>query len=280
MDVIGLGHCGCSVAEKFKQYPQYNIYFLDTEDWTKKGASWVFDKHAKPEEYEANCPDLKMFFDGLGSDVLFIVGGSGMISGASLRILEQIKEIGCNISVLYVQPNIEFLMGADKLQERLTFGVLQQYARSGVFERLYLVNNVSVEECLEEITVSEYFNVLNEAIASTLHMINVWRNVEPVMGNLVEPAVTDRISTFGVMDVITGEEKIFFPLERVTDKNIFYAINQNSLKKEGKLHGQIRKQIKEKMEDGNQVSFGIYPTDYEGSQAYVLAHTKIVQGEG
>lgn len=277
MNVIGLGSAGCALAKKFSQYPQYTVYYLDTETHKEDGAFYQFQEYAKPEDYEANCPDLKLFFDDLSDDVLFIVGGSGFISGASLRILEQIKH--CNLYVLYIQPNKDFLFGEHLLQERATFGIFQQYARSGLFERLYLVSNVSVEESLGSVSVADYFEKLNEAIVSTLHMIHIWKNTKPVMGNLHKPDEVERISTFGVMDVESGLEKLFFPLEGVTDKSIYYAINENSLKTETHLHGKIREQIKQKLADGTKVSFGIYPTEYVGSQAYVMVNTKIVQNE-
>ena len=275
-NVVGLGHAGCAITRQFSTYPEYSTYYIDTSNWGMDDRMYVLNEQSKPEEYEDNCPNLKLFFDDLDGDVLFIVGGSGMISGASLCILEQIKH--CRISVLYVQPNRDFLFGDDLLQERATLGVFQQYARSGLFERLYLVNNVSVEESLGNVTVTDYFDKINEAIASTLHMIHVWQHSTPVMGNLVKPTPTERITTFGVMGVDSGIEKMFFPLSNAISKNVLYAINENSLKSENQLLGLIQKQIKNKMTD-IKVSFGIYPTDYEGSQAYVLAHTKIVQGE-
>lgn len=279
MKVIGLGQCGCSIAEKFMQFPQYDVYRIDADENLRSAPdSYVMETWSSPEEYEDNCPNLKDFLGETSGDVLFIVGGSGMISGASLRILEQIR--GARISILYVQPNKDFLFGDNVLQERVTFGVFQNYARSGLFERLYLVSNVDVEKSLGNIPVTEYFDKINEAVASTLHMIHVWQHSKAIMGNLSAPAKTDRITTFGVMDVESGEEKLFFPLEHVTDKNIFYAINEKSLAAEGQLLGRIQEQVKQKMEDVDKVSFGIFPTDYDGSQGYVFAHTKIIQGEG
>jgi len=278
MNVIGLGHCGSAIAKRFQQYDQYSVYVVDTEKWTDPAACYVLEKQSNPEGYEANCPNLKLFFDDLDGDVLFILGGSGMISGAALRILEQIQH--CKISVLYVQPNLDFLSGNHALQENATFGVLQQYARSGLFERLYLVDNVSIEESLGSVSVIDYYEKINEAIASTLHMIHVWKHTKPVMGNLSDPTEVERISTFGVMDVDSGKEKLFFPIENVSNKAIHYAINENSLQKETDIHGHIRVQIKDKMIDGTDVSFGIYPTNYAGSQAYVMVSTKIVQNKG
>lgn len=275
MNIVGIGNCGCSIAKCFEQYPEYSTYYIDTQKWENTDKSYVLEEQENPEDYEEKCPILSHFFSKISGKVLFIVGGSGMISGSTLRILEQIKH--CQISILYVQPGRDFLFGKQLLQERTTFGVFQEFARSGLLERLYLVNNINIEENLGDITVSDYFTKINEAISSVLHMIHVWQHSKPVMGNISKPADAERISTFGVMDVDTGVEKMFFDLQNITDKNIFYAINENSLKNENQLHSRIRQQIKVKMLEQPKTTFGIYPTDYSGSQAYVLAHTKIVQ---
>lgn len=278
MNVIGLGGCGSALAACFLQYPQYTVYCIDTDDWSKKGAkSKVVKKHKTPEEYEEKFPSLKSFLKGVEGEVLFIVGGSGSISGASLRVLEQVR--GCEISVLYVQPNREFLTGNKKLQENVTFGVFQEYARSGLFKRLYLVSNESVVESLGDISISDYYEVINEGISSTLHMINVWNHSDFSMGNLEDEEIVERICTFGVVNIDSGEEKSFYPLKHITCKKLYYAINEKSLKNEKHLFKQITDQVKVKMGMVERTTYGIYPTDYQSAQVYFLAFTKVIQNE-
>lgn len=277
MNIIGLGSAGVALAKKFERHQEYTVKYIDV-NIENTAQSCSIPEYQTVEEYEVNCPFLNDFLGDCDGELLFIVGGSGMVSGASLAILEQLNR--CQISVLYIQPDQDFLVGDSALQERTTFGVFQQFARSGLFKRLYLVNNSKVKESLGDISIIDYFEKLNEAIVTTIHMIHVLQHEKPVMGNLKVPVDVARISTFGVMDVNTGEEKMFFSLENITDKNILYAINENSLKNENSLHSTIHNQVKEKMVGDIKVSFGIYPTDYIGSHAYVLSHTKIIQEPG
>ena len=63
MNIIGLGKAGCAIADKFAQYPQYDIYKIDVglKGYKKNG---IYDMPAQksPEQYEAKCPSMRTFF--------------------------------------------------------------------------------------------------------------------------------------------------------------------------------------------------------------------------
>ena len=126
MNVIGLGNTGCNIAREFENYPQYNVYYIDTEPRQSKN-SYLMSKYDHPEKYEANCPDLTHFLPKQG-EMLFILGGSGDITGASLRILHAARH--CDITVLYIKADQGLLSTVGQLQQRATFHILQEYARS------------------------------------------------------------------------------------------------------------------------------------------------------
>ena len=52
----------------------------------------------------------------------------------------------------------------------------------------------------------EYYDRLNELIASTFNMINVFKNSSSKIDTFSDPVETARISTFGVFDMESGEE--------------------------------------------------------------------------
>ena len=54
-------------------------------------------------------------------EVLFIIGGSGEISGASLAILQQISH--AKLHVLYIKPDISLLSELGRLRERLVYNI-------------------------------------------------------------------------------------------------------------------------------------------------------------
>ena len=172
MNIIGLGAAGCNIADKFTQYPQYNIYKIDAGlKGLKKNGIYAMPKQRSAEDYESNCPSLKSFFKNVNGEVIFILCGAGAISGAALRILETIKN--CEINLLYVLPDIDLLSELSQLRNNVTFNVLQQYARSGIFKTMKIVHNPRVEAIIGDVPVIGYYDKLNEIITSTMHMINV-----------------------------------------------------------------------------------------------------------
>ena len=275
MNIIGLGRAGCAIADSFGQYPQYEVYKIDAG--LEGERCFSVDKQKGPEEYEANSPSLKSFFKEVEGDALIIFGGSGDISGMCLRVMQEIKS-SCNISVLYIRPDIELLSEVKKMHERVTFNVLQEYARSGLLSGVCLVNNADLEDILDNVPIMGYYDKLNELLVATIHMTNVYKNSEPVMGSLSNPGKTKRIYTVGIFDMEKNEEKLFFPLDKMREKCYIYSISKEKLKTESGLHKTITSQMREKLSDENMnISFGVFPTDYKVDYGYVLAYSPNIQ---
>ena len=289
MNIVGLGQAGCNIAEILSQYPQYSIFKIDADiegdfdfidnykESENKVKIYSVDKQASPEEYEQNTPSMKDFFRGIKGETLFIIGGSGYISAMCLRIMEQIKD-KCEISVLYVRPDTSLLSKNKALQEKSTFKILQEFARSGLLQMIYLVSNTNLENILGDVPIIGYNNKINELIVSTVHMINVFKNSEPVMGKIEDPAEASRIATFGISDIEGNEEKSFFSLDRTKEKCYIYSINEERLKTEGDLRKKIVSTVKAQAETEDlKVSFGVFPTNYQQDYCYILNYTSIIQ---
>ena len=275
--IIGLGQAGCNIAEGLMKYPQYDVYRIDTEKRT--GSKFkLIPSCSNHEEYEEKCPSLKRFFKSAKPPFLFVLGGGGTISGACLRVLEQLNSN--DIYVLYIRPDVSLLSETKKKQERVVFHILQQYARSAMLKRMFIVDNSKLEQIIEELPVIGYHEKLNEMITSTLHMINLCNNTKPELETFDDPVETARISTFGLCEFETGKENLFFDIQMPREKVYYYMINQERLEKDGELLKNITAQVRGRMEGGRvQTSFGIYSTDYEQEYVYVLAHTSLVQNE-
>ena len=274
--VIGLGKAGCAIADKFSQYPQYKIFKIDSEDIAENNDSEkLLKRKTSPEQYETNTPSVKAFLKQSTDDVLFILSGSGAISGSSLRILGQLSKMKRNINVLYIKPNIEFLGSNNKAQERLVRNVLQEYARSGKLARLYMVDNKIVESVIGEVPVFGYYDRLNDLISSTLHMVNLYDHQSPVHSTSFETSDMARVSTFGVIDTETGKEKLFFLLDNTSEKCYYYAINQKTLETDGTLMKKIIDNIgnNTSKEGDIKTSFRIHSTDYEKDYGYIVVNT-------
>ena len=272
--VIGLGQAGCNIAEKFSQYPQYNIYRIDSEK--RSGPKF---KHMKPcasfEEYEASCPSFKRFFKDAKPPYLFIMGGSGTISGASLRIMEQLNSK--EIFVLYIKPDVSLLSHTKKLQERAAFNVLQEYARSAMLKRLFIISNPVLETIAENVPITKYYDTLNEIISSTVHMINIFSNTNPVMSTTSDPIASARISTIGLSDLETNEKKLFYPLTMPREMIYYYSVDSEQLESDGTLFKKITEQVKDNEDEKLRVSYGIYSNNYKQNYVYIVQHASMIQ---
>jgi len=289
MNVIGLGTAGCAVAEALSKYPQYTSYKINTgiegdfdflEGYGDSNeVSRVFNirEQDNPEGYEESAPLMKAFFRDVKDEVVFVVSGGAKVSGACLAILEQIKH--CKITILYIKPNLDILEDIKIRMHRVCFGVLQEYARSAVFERFIVIDNVVVEGILGDIPIIGYYDKLNEFIVWVFHMLNVLRHSEPVMGKINETKSTSRISTIGVVDFESDEEKLLFPLDAVREKGYYYLLKSEDLTSSGTLLKKISQQVKGLEEEDAKSSYAIYSSDYDQNFVFCMAHTPHVQIE-
>jgi hypothetical protein len=161
--------------------------------------------------------------------------------------------------------------------DNITFNVFQEYARSGVFSRLYIVSNGEIERSVGNIPVSQYYPRLNSIIGSTFHMLNVYKNTPASFSRFSDRDGISRISTFGVGTMAKVADQMFFPLDYVGEKEYYFAINQEQLDDDPELLTNIKRRVKQ--EDSTiRTGFGVYPTPYEQNYIYVLSNTKIIQG--
>jgi len=239
--IIGLGNAGCNIAEKFAQHPQYNIHYIDSTPRKCKNFIKV-DFQTSIEDYEDKYTPLD--FSKISGPTCLIVGGAGCISGAALRILDQLKHLP--LYVLYIRPDLDVLTETAQKRERAVFGILQQYARSALLEKIYIIDNIKLDDAIGEVSIKNYWNAVNDTIAYTVHMVNVFQNTKPEMTTFSLTANTVRIATFGVLDLDSGKEKLFFDLQSPREKLYYYAINKKSLESESNLFKKITNQIKRK----------------------------------
>jgi len=274
MNIIGLGDGGCRIAELFGEYPQYTIYKIDHGQKGKR--CYDFPPCNSPEEYETTkLPRIKTFFKDLEGDTLFVIVGGGQISCASLRLMEMLKKN--NLSVLYVRPDISLLNREDKMLDHITFNVLQQYARSGVFETLYLTSNPVIDGIIGGAPIIGYYDKLNTQLVSTFHMIQVFQHTPPVIGKLETPKETSRIVSIGMLDMVRNIENMFFYLDNVRERCYIYGINEDKLKSDDTLMRKITTQVRAKATEEAKISYAVYPTDYSYDLCYVIDRTPHIQ---
>jgi len=272
--IIGLGDAGCAIAECFGTYPQYDVYKINSKKSNEENYLYIAPQKTH-EDYEAKTRLKKAFFEKISGPILFVIGGSGDISGAVLRILEKLK--AHPIHVLYVKPDTSLLSEIKEKQHNVVFNILQQYARSALLERLYIIENSKVEQALGDVPVIGYYEKINQLLVSTIHMLNVCRNTEPVINTFGDSLDVCRISSIGLADINSGDMKYFYDLEYPREIVLYYAINNERLKTDGTLLRKLTTAVKEKNDENLRASFGVYPTEYEQDYAYCTAHCSYIQ---
>jgi len=274
-NIIGIGTVGCSVAKAFSAYPQYKIYTIDNDGEPEKGF-YKLPKLKTPEEYENTPIKLGSFFKGLKGESLVVLSGASIVSGAALVIMEQVAR-KTPIKVLYIQPEMELLGEIKTKQERVVYNVLQQYARSALLERMYLVSNPSIEFAAESAGIYDYHRFLNDFIASTINMINIFDRQQPISSTMSPPASVSRICTLSVVSPEDNEEKVFFPLDNTREIRYYYCIPEEKLRTDPRLYRKVVEAVKQKMTDSTKVSYGIYSTNYEFDLIYGIHYSSRIQ---
>ena len=152
MIVVGLGNAGCNIARAFSKFPQYETYGIDTS----KEADITIRSRDTHEAYDEHFPNLKRKLKfPAGEEVIVVVAGSGTISGGILRLLHQLKSQ--RITLLYIQPDLDLATSTQRTQEWVVRNVLQEYARSGAIEAIWLIDNLSLERSIGEVSILAYY---------------------------------------------------------------------------------------------------------------------------
>jgi len=265
ISIVGLGTGGSRIADSFKKFPEYNIYTLD----------WL-EEYGTPEEYEKNIPDLKKYFADLDDHVQFFVVGSSYSSNYTLGVLEQIKDK--EVELFYIKPDTELLAGIPKLIERATFGILQEYARSGLLKSITLVDNLKIEQVLQNVPIKSYYDVINNMIVSSVHYVNYFQHNEPIIGVKAKAPDIARIRTFGALNMKTLEESWFFNLDIDRDVCYYLCINNERLENDGGLHKRYVELLKQKPRNAfRNISYAIYETESQQDFGFCVSLTNAVQ---
>jgi hypothetical protein len=276
MIVVGLGKAGCNIAKVFSKFPQYETYGIDTEE----SADITIRKKKNHEDYDENFPNLRRKLKFTNEDISVIIAGSGQISGGSLRLLEQLNKN--RLTVIYLQGDTSIMSEVQQKQEKIVRNVLQEYARSGIIESMIMVSNTALERTIGDMSIIGYYDTLNQAIVNTIHMINVFKHTEPVIGNFIQPGEISRIATVGIVDITDEDErnhteKWFYPLTGVRDVVYYYGIGEDDLKNDGTLFRKINSFVKSRLDDTLNVSYGVFETTYEQKYCYCIRYTSMVQ---
>jgi len=269
MNIIGLGNCGCNIAQLFAQYPQYNLYLFDSEE-RKDG--YIIPPQNTIEEYENNFPEEKVrqALQNFYGDALLILSSAGKIAGATLRLASLLH----NPTVALVLEDPQILTAHSAARERCIAGVLQEYARSGCFKKIILIRNSTLAELLGGIPIAKYHEFINKYIVNCLHMINIFEHTRPIIGNWSEPVESARIWTFGTTPFEPLSHSGVFEIAHARQIDFYFGIPQIQLESDGALLGKIKKSLQK---TGQHATYRVYSTQYDEPIIYFMASTNLIQ---
>lgn len=274
INIVGIGKLGCELAVDFEKLKNYDVYKID-HGLEKTKRTRGIKKEKSPEKYENNCPGLSYFFKGLSGRSLVLVSGGESISAITLRVLEHMNHQ--KVTVLYVQPDIRNLNKQTRLNERIVFNVLQEYARSGMIAGVMLANVADIENAIGNVPVIGYEEAFRGYIVNSLNLIYYFEHSTPVLSTDSDKIDYSRIMTLGLVDFNAGEEKAFFPLDNIKERVYYYGINENQLRNDNGLISKIREQVDSKRHAEQRISYRVYSTSYEEPQVFCIQSSAMIQ---
>ena len=270
MNIIGIGKAGCAIAEMFKQHEQYNVFQIDAE--CKYDNSISLGKKSSVEMYDSEPVKIEIEND---EDVSLFVCGAGKVSGCTLRVLENFKKR--NITLYYIFPKTDLLDNKGKLRNRAHYGILQQYARSGLFKKMFVFHNENIKDIVGKTSVLNYYRKINEMIVNSIHMLNFFNNSESIFDVFQSDLNTCRIATIASIDIDTEEEKEFFSLKNVNQIKYFFGVNRLTIEEDEELMTKIESLATSKSDENCITSYGIFETTYDYNFCLAIKSTAEIQ---
>jgi len=276
--IVGLGKTGCGIADELTSYPEYRIYKIGPDH----PAQGDFEVEECPdiETYENSLetPDISSYLRNIKKEdeVLFIIGGGEPISGMSLKILQQISH--AKLNVLYISPDRQVSTHDQCRDDRIVGSVLQEYARSGKIERIYLVSRSAIEDLVGDVSIRQYEKTINNFISYVVAMINYYDHTDGLIDNRSPLSRLSRIATFGVSSLDDNAPVSYlYDLSDCEQAHYYYGIPSEELENNSQLLRKIKEQTKGFGKEGVDTSFSVYSTTFDQSMVLALFHTKHIQ---
>ena len=267
MVVIGIGQAGCNIASCFSKGNKKILIDADKFPSTCK----------RVEDYEKKCPAFKKELSFREKKCWVILGGAGKVAGASLRIMEKIKDK--EINVVYICPDPILSTPIQLKRHRVTFNVIQEFARSGLLNSVYLISNKQILDIVGEGPISSVYSQANNTLANIIETIEYFKSEQPIFGSIAEPKEISRIRTFGIGFIEKNEEKLLFPLDNITETGYIYSVSQEKLEGKNDLLSVIKQKITHDKNNEIISSFSIFSSAHNKSFYYSIKCTHHIQLE-
>ena len=264
--MVGLGEAGKNIVKLFKPHTKnYKIIVLDEDSGIQKQDC--------VEKYDEQ--PVKLNQKGLKShtEAMLFVCGSGKIAGSTLRLLEALKAF--KTTVVYIVPDLEFSSERERMRHRVHFGVLQEYARSGMIEEMIILDNNTMLSMAGSGTVKKYYEKVNYFIYSTFQNLLYCMHTQPDFGKLHQKKDISRISTIGV-GKLSGVEMFLFSLDNITETCYNINIDEEDLDNNENIIPMCQEIIRENKDKNRDTSYAIWKSS-DDNHFYSKHYTHFIQ---
>ncbi len=267
MVVIGIGQAGCNIISHFSK--GHKKIKIDIEKFPSTCK--------KTEDFEAKCPSLKKELNFRANECWVFLCGAGKVAGATLRILEKIRNK--KINIVYISPDPDMSTPIQLKRHRVVYNVLQEYTRSGLLNSMNIISNRSALNTIGEGPISSVYNLANQTIANIVETIEFFKTETPVLGSLAKTKEISRIRTFGIGFLEKNQEKMLFPLDNTTEISYIYSISKEELEERSDLLSIIKQKVVNDRSNNIISSFSIFSSLYDKSFYYSIKCTHYIQKE-
>ena len=276
--IIGLGATGCAIAQEFSHHPEYDIYRIGTAEDEPEGLQIPYKSNIEDYESEPPSSEIASYLRNIQDtdEVLFILQGGEPISGLALVILETIRE--SHITILYVCPEEGVSTQIQQRDHKIVGSILQEYARSGVFAYMHLVDSAVVDSLVGDVPLREYEREFASFVCYVVAMINDFTHTDAVITNYEPPPPIFRIATWGTSTLgATDSPRWFFPLGGERVEHYYFGIPEGDLTANHSLLREVKEQVKTMPHEAKSASFSVHPVTLDAPLVLCAAYSKTVQ---
>lgn len=283
--LIGVGGCGSNIVSEFETYGDaYSTVSIDNIMHDNVQENIHFEEELNDdipahEKYESKNYDYSDLEDSCKNVQIFVSGASD-VSGLVLKVLEYLNSKKCNVGVFYIMPELKFSTELQKMQHYVTFGVLQEYARSGLISNMIILDNAILGKLIGKTSISNYYPKINKQIANFIHTYNFCGKNEPIFGHKNTFLDITRIGTLGYgplggdivlfFDIKSNDGDMIFPLEI----QYHLLVPEHKIKNDENLMTEILETVEKEEEKYKSISYGVYEISSEHDDVNVLVYLR------
>ena len=157
----------------------------------------------------------------------------------------------------------------------MCFYVFQEYARSGLFENLFLVDRTTVESLMGEVSIQDHEKQFSYFVAYIFAMLNYFKNTDPVLSGETKKSDLSRISTLGICS-LKVKDNYLFPIDEAKETMFYYGVPGKDLDANTGLMREIKTHVKSD-NPGVSAGFSIIPTTLDDILIISVCYSSKVQ---